>query len=185
MRHLIACILLLGSTTTFAAADLDYHLMDTRLDFAAPVVPDSGSLSNLPAGSIVFDASDGTFKGLDLTGNWADLSLSANPVVSAAGSSERVVRATINPNCTINSQSGTWLTSTSGSASDCTLNVDASIFGSTPACVCTPIVNTTTANIICIAQGVSSSTIDVIVKNTASSGGSTDSFGIVCMGPQP
>lgn len=73
---------------------------------------------------------------------WSDLNTVPTSVTTNSTGQERIERVRINLSgasaCSINSQSGSWVSSVSASGSVCTVNFTGSTFSSAPTCVCTP-----------------------------------------------
>ncbi len=89
------------------ANNAQYNLMDSPLDFNAPVVFDKTNLTQAGAGTIVYDNNAGAFFGLMPGGDpgtatsWIQLGgSSTGSVVTATGGAERIERATMSAACT-------------------------------------------------------------------------------------
>jgi hypothetical protein len=157
-----------------------------RADYVAvPAVPATSSVTELQAGLIIYDLSSDTFKGLNASGTWVQLSnASGNTVVSTG--TEKLNRAYItgpctSSPCTITSQSGSWISSmTRSSTGNYTVNFQTGIFSGAPSCsmtgyqFCTS--NSATSSALSIScYGLSSGTL------VASDLGSGQ---LICVGPQ-
>lgn len=105
-------------------------------------------------------------------------------VTTSEPSVERVVRASVGAptSCTVSSQSGSWISSTSGIGGSCTLNVTAGTFTSTPSCTCT-IKPSSFGDTFCRLSTVSTSVISYVIYDST---GTTrnDLADIICMGPR-
>jgi hypothetical protein len=98
---------------------------------------------------------------------------------------ERVERVTVGvpSGCTVSSQSGSWISSTSGGASSCTLTIATGTFSSTPTCVCTTDPNTI-ASALCRLGTVSTTTVSYDIYNSTSGAGASEPVHLMCMGPR-
>jgi hypothetical protein len=136
--------------------------------------------------------------------NWAIVSLDTpitapvlvGSVTSNSTGMERVERVKVTSTCsgspcTIASQSGSWVTSVTRSATGTyTANLTSGIFSATPTCTCNADYTYSDANApyICIMDTSGSSSTAVKFATVTGNGGSSAhidaSFGLVCMGPR-
>lgn len=105
-------------------------------------------------------------------------------VTSNTSGTERIERARITfsgGTPSVNSQSGTWISSlTDNGTGDTTANIAAGIFSATPACTCV-----VEGDAFCRLESASSTTVRIIIKTVASSPTATDSiYDFICMGPK-
>lgn len=114
-------------------------------------------------------------------------------VYSSSSNVERMERANINiaTTCQINSQSGSWISSTvKNGTGDCTLNLKPQHFSSLDTCVATISDFSTGQDEYTVKfDTISSTQVRVIVLSRAAAGGSANipsnsSFRIMCMGPR-
>lgn len=140
-----------------------------------------------PAGTSGFAGGAGGSGYIEITeyyGAQAGLVIPGN-VSSSSGGSERIDRAILLTNagtCTIQSQSGSWIGSTTHTANgDCTLNF-ATAWPSAPACICTPNDGSGTTLLTCAYVSKSTSSVRFQVKNNGTL--SASAFDVICMGPR-
>lgn len=88
--------------------------------------------------------------------------------------------------CTIQGQSGSWVTSvTRNSAGNYTINFTSGIFASAPVCLCSSVMNGVSGNSVCGNQAASTSSITTD-NRLGSTGVATDAeVSVMCMGPRP
>lgn len=105
-------------------------------------------------------------------------------VSSNSVGAERIERAKVDvpTSCTLLSQSGSWITSTSGSGGSCTLNLASGIFTSAPTCTCT-IRASTFGDTFCRLSTVSTSVVSYVIYD--STGTTRNELAeVLCMGPR-
>lgn len=109
--------------------------------------------------------------------------LLVNSVASSSSGIERIERAIINcGSATIDSQSGSWISSNSTNGTgDCTLNITAGTFSGTPTCTCST--GDTTKDRICTTYSASSSAIRFTIVNPSLTSVSAP-LNVICMGPR-
>lgn len=105
-------------------------------------------------------------------------------VTTSEPSVERVVRASVGAptSCTLASQSGAWITSTSGSSGTCTLNVASGVFSATPSCTCT-MKPGTFGDTFCRLSTVSTSVVSYVIYDSTGTV-RNDLADVICMGPR-
>lgn len=114
--------------------------------------------------------------------------LLVNSVVSSSAGVERVERVRVTTicstsTCTIDSQSGSWVTSiTRSSAGTYALNIAAGVFSSTPTCVCNA--RDGTQRSCMMDWGTPSATLKTFVTTTFAEAAIDTRFEIVCTGPR-
>lgn len=114
-------------------------------------------------------------------GTWATAT-SVPVTVGTAGTSEHVNRARIlgDGSCTINSQSGSWLSSpVHNGAGDCTFTIAGGEYSAAPACVCTG--TDGTQNRICSMAAPTQTSLPHVFM--WSGGADDEALDIICMGP--
>ncbi len=109
--------------------------------------------------------------------------LLVNSVASSSSGIERIERAIVNcGSATIDSQSGSWISSNSTNGTgDCTLNITAGTFSGTPTCTCST--GDTTKDRICTTYSASSSAIRFTIVNPSLTSVSAP-LNVICMGPR-
>ena len=181
----VAAELVDGSGTLIVGSQLSYN------DY-------SGSGNNQPFGGCGNYTAASTSKTFQLygaalgggsTGTFAVSSFSVTSlanggnVASNSTGQEHIERALIGTNCAVVSQSGNWITFSSGSTtgSGCNFTITSGEFSSAPACIVTPpningCANTNNANPTTTSVGVQ-------VEVCSTGAASNEQVGLICMGP--
>lgn len=111
-----------------------------------------------------------------------------NSVVSPSSGVEQVTRAFVDAAGTIQSQSGSWLSSaTLDATGKYSLNISAGTFSATPTCVCSVNVSnaaSTAPTCKIDATAPSSTLINVTTASTGSAALASLDFNVICMGPK-
>jgi len=103
-------------------------------------------------------------------------------VSSTTSGQEHVERARINTSgCTILSQSGSWISSISGSAGNCTITLTTGEFSATPSCVAS--VSDSGGAIAAITGPSSSTNLPLLTLNGSGTPQNDTNTSIMCMGP--
>jgi hypothetical protein len=97
---------------------------------------------------------------------------------------ERVNAVSAGGSCTISSQSGTWVSSTThNNNGDCSLNLNTAIFGTSPACNCT-VDNGSSQTVACMFASSPSSSLIRFQTRDKTDALIAGSVNIICMGPR-
>lgn len=187
----IVCVLLLSGVVA-QANDRDYVSFDARsVDFAAPVVGSKTQLTDVAAGTIIYEPGTG-FWGLSTAGspstaaNWVQLSAPAGTTAVVSSGSERIERVAVtsacsSSPCTIASQSGSWVSSiTWSSTGSYTVNFATSTFSAAPSCN----VSSTPGGHGIQISTITSSALSFVMFRTTTELPSNSGFHIICMGPR-
>ncbi len=105
-------------------------------------------------------------------------------IYSNSGGIERIERMTGSSACALSSQSGSWLTSVSGtnSGTGCTLNIASGMFSAAPTCSVT--MNSAGGATCRITTPFTTSSGVIGCIDTASQAGSNQEYTVICMGPR-
>jgi hypothetical protein len=180
MKKILVVVLSVVCSVGFAGTN------SRGLNFNSPTVNDKANVSNPQMGELVFDTSDSTFYGnIDGTGSgWTPLSIPTGSNQVLSNGTENIQRATVSISsasaCSVTLQSGSWITGASASGSVCTLTLSG--FTGDPSCVATR--NNSSATDQFVSCGVLSSSSVACGIYDVSTGVTTGSFHVICMGPR-
>lgn len=164
------------------------NLQTEGYNFNAPVVPNPGSVSDKQTGMIIFDLSDNAFKGLDIAGNWNQMTTPGSSQVTSTGNRERLERLTIGTICTsdpcsITSQSGSWVTQvewvTTGTY---VVHIASGTFSAPPSCT----IGTKDSGTLSYLYGISTTSEVYLATQLSTTTALVDGrFDLICVGPRP
>lgn len=180
MKKFIFILSIFAFSAWVLAKEKTINPKSSPYDVVAPTIPD-GPPANPIQGQIYYDATLGSFMGINSNGNPDAFSLNGSNAVVSLGT-ERSERATIelvgggSPDCTVLSDSGSWVTTARSSQGVCNLTMTG--FSVTPTCVVSGHGDNS-----CVSVNVTTTTAaQVRVKECNSTGMLDTTFHIICMG---
>jgi hypothetical protein len=186
-----ALTLTLPSAVTVPGKELLLKKSDSGSNTVAIATTGAQTIDGLAASNWVLRRQNDSLSIMSDGANWLVLS---NKISSQSTLQERIERAVITPSsssvCTINSQSGTWLSGTTPvGAGDCTVTIASGVFSAAPTCVATINSGDSTSYLESARINVVSATSFSLKENYVSSGSSTVlaaniAINVICMGPR-
>ena len=179
MRNIFIIAVLLFCSSSFA----QYGLGAPRL--VAPTIPDVSVATVKSVGTIVFDASDNSFKGYDINGQWQTFAAaSADRTVHVRFGGPTDFTACTSSPCTIYSQSGSWVTSVEiGVNAAYEINIAPGTFTERPTCTCSAQDPGSSHQSCGVSANGDENQVDVAAVNVGTATTvSTGYFEVICVG---